>query len=98
MALELLFNQWVDILNYAAIYSGEETVREFDPSRLDTTTQDFMFAFGVIGIDLNANETSYFDLAFEVVWRDENGTKHKDFPTLSACTVDQWSHFGDGFE
>jgi hypothetical protein len=96
--ISVFFDQWIDIVNYAAIFSDSQTVREFDPSRLDTSTNNFMFALGVIGIDLNNGASSYFDISLEVIWRDANFTKHTDYPKLSACTVDQWSHFGDEFE
>lgn len=55
LLMSIFFNSWMSLLNKEDISSATEIIREFDPTRLETNSNQFMFAIGVNGINLADN-------------------------------------------
>ena len=68
LLMSVFFNSWMALLNKTDISSTTEVIREFDPSYMNFSTNDFMFAIGVMGINLTDNSfQKYFHLSMKKV-------------------------------
>jgi hypothetical protein len=61
LLMTVFYSAWISLLNKQTIYSSTQTLREFDPLKIDVNTDDFMFAIGVNGFNLSdTSSTQYF--------------------------------------
>lgn len=68
-----------------------------DPAQSDLTTSinnRFMFAVGIVGLDLSNSTHRYFDISLEAI-SVVNNTKNTTKVELSPCKISQWSGVTD---